>query len=354
MGGTEYSINLHDPKHDTDDEIAERVAWGNALTAEVLPDEAPTPVDVAIAQVRASPERYKRWSFRARDAGGNLAGMASTSIDPDHDDNPDVLWASINIAAGHRRSGLATQLLARLVEVAETEGRDRFVGHSNDLFEGSPHFAAAVGAEEKSKTHANRLMIADVDRSLMETWVSEGPARAEGYELIGWDGPVPEEYMDKWLDLVLVMNTAPRDDLKINDFTLTAEEVRESERVFAAAGGEMWTLVARRIDDDAWAGFHNVEWAPSDPKVVWVDSTGVRPEHRGHALGKWLKAVMTLRVVDERPDVREIRTGNADSNDAMLGINWAMGYKPWIAQSTWEVSVERAKAYLTARGVTSS
>jgi len=107
--------------------------------------------------------------------------------------------------------------------------------------------------------------------------------------------------------------------------------------------------VARRQDDGAFAGFHDVGWSPTNPKVVWVDSTGVRPEHRGHALGKWLKAAMQLRILDERPDVREVRTGNADSNDAMLGINRAMGYKPFFATQIWELPVDTAAAWLESR-----
>lgn len=72
---------------------------------------------------------------------------------------------------------------------------------------------------------------------------------------------------------------------------------------------------------------------------MWVGSTGVRPEHRGHALGKWLKAAMTLRVLEERPHVTDIRTSNADSNEAMVGINCAMGYRPLLGTATWELLI---------------
>ncbi|MEY2469361.1 MAG: hypothetical protein QOF21_2059, partial [Actinomycetota bacterium] len=171
------------------------------------------------------------------------------------------------------------------------------------------------------------------------------------YDIFGWDGNVPEEHMENFLDAILVMNTAPRDDLEMNDFTVTADEIREQEKVMNAIGFESWQLVACRVSDGAWAGIHDVTWNPSDPDVVWVGATGVRPEHRGHALGKWLKAVMTLRVMDERPNVTEIRTGNADSNDAMLGINKEMGYKPFISQDVWELSTDDAEVWLKSRGV---
>jgi hypothetical protein len=60
---------------------------------------------------------------------------------------------------------------------------------------------------------------------------------------------------------------------------------------------------------------------------------------------------MTLRILDERPEVDDIRTGNADSNDAMLGINREMGYRPLLATTGWELDVAAAAARLTERGV---
>lgn len=344
-----FSITRHNPLDDTDEEIAERVAVSNLLREEILPEDPPHPVHAAIAATRAMPERHRRYSFRVRDESGRLVGGAGTTIDPDHDDNPDVLWASIHLLVDYRRRGLGARLLAELVGVARAEGRTRILGSTNDRIEGGRCFLEAIGGEAKSDLHLNVLDLSAVDRAMLERWVDEAPERAHGYELLGWDGPVPDEHMAQWLDLILVMNTAPRDDLEVNDFTVTEEEVREDERVKFAAGQEHWVLVARRISDGAWAGLHDVTYDPASPSVVWVGATGVRPEHRGHALGKWLKAAMTLRVLDERPDVTDIRTGNADSNDAMLGINHQMGYRPLMAQTMWELPVEKAEAWLRAR-----
>ncbi len=348
--GDTYSITVHDPKDDSDEEIAEQVALSNEAHAEVLPEDPPTPVERAIAVHRAAPEGHRRWSFRARDTDGSLAATAGTGFNPHHDDNPDMLCVSIAVSAAHRRRGLGSRLLSELVSVARQQGRTRLVSMTNERVAAGAGFAREVGAEAKQKLHVNHLPLDTVDRATLERWVAEGPQRAADYELIGWDGPVPDEHMENWLDLVPVMNTAPLDDLEVNDFTITEELVREGERMRAAGGGWRWTLVARHRDG-TWAGLHDVIYNPTTPKVAWVGMTGVRPEHRGHALGKLLKAAMTLRVLDERPQVTEIRTGNADSNDAMLGINKAMGYRPLIAQTTWELAVDAAEAWLRKRGL---
>ena len=188
-------------------------------------------------------------------------------------------------------------------------------------------------------TNINHLPIDAVDHAQLEQWVAEGPRRAPGYEFLAWDGPAPDEYLDAFADLYGVMNDAPLGDLEINDETITPALIRNWEASSAALGNEPWTLVAR-APDRTFAGLHTVSWAAWRPAVVSVQDTGVRREHRGHALGKWLKAVMTLRIMDERPMVTEIETGNADGNAAMLGINTEMGYRLKTSNTTWELRID--------------
>jgi GNAT superfamily N-acetyltransferase len=261
-----------------------------------------------------------------------------------------MCWTNVSVHPDHRRQGVGTALLAELTRLVIADGKTRYVAATSDLIEGGPAFAKSLGAVSKQAEHVNHVPIAEADREMLERWVGEGPERAPGYELISWDGPCPDEHAEVFVDLALVMNTAPRDDLEMNDWTWSVKEMREGEERMAAVGCEVWTVVARRIEDGALAGFHDLSWVPSDPTTMWVGSTGVRPEHRGHALGKWLKASLMLRVMDERPAVTSIRTGNADSNDPMLGINKLMGYRPLLAYTTWEVPVADVVTWLETRG----
>jgi mycothiol synthase len=341
-------ITAHDPRLDSDEEIEERVAFGAAMSKEVFPDDPPPDAAQAIAAQRQAPERVRRWSFRARDEAGAIVGMGSCRIDPEHDDNPDVLDVSVYVDPGHRRSGIATMLFSELVGVAAQEGRSRLLFTTFERVPAGAAAAGAVGATAKLVEHVNHLPTRAVDRAMLETWAAEGPTRAPGYELVSFDGPCPDEHLDGYIEQILVLNDAPRDDLQVNDFTMTPEQIREDERMTAAAGVEVWTLLARH-ESGAYAGIHNVSWNPTAPSVAWVGLTAVDPTHRGHALGKWLKATMTLRIVDERPDVTEIRTGNADSNDAMLGINRQMGYRPMMGVTAWELATDDARTWLDAR-----
>lgn len=332
-------MTTEDPSTFSDADVLLGAHLVNLFEAEVWPEDPTTPDADALAEHQAMPKRVRRTVFRVWDDAGALAGSADVSIDPQKTDNPDVLGCWIYVHPDHRRLGLATELLEHVVGLAASEGRARVICPTFSRAPAGELFATHVGAAAKSWAKKNHLPIAELDRSLMETWVREGPLRAPGYELLSWDGRVPEEHLDAFATLTLVMNDAPRDDLELNDFTLTPEEWREGEERAAAVGQQTWRLVARRTSDGELVGLHDLTWVPAFPAVMWVGSTGVRPEDRGHAIGKWLKAAMMLRVLDERPEITDIRTDNAESNDAMLSINRQMGYRELLAVTTWELKV---------------
>ena len=146
-----------------------------------------------------------------------------------------------------------------------------------------------------------------------------------------------------------VMNTAPRDDLDIEDENMLPSHQREWERVAQARGEEWWAIFARQDASGQFVGYTHVSYDPKVPNTVWQYGTAVRPEHRGHAIGKWMKATMLRRIMDERPQVLDVRTGNADSNDAMLGINHGLGFRPFVAATWWQVKLDTVRDYLEGK-----
>ena len=49
--------------------------------------------------------------------------------------------------------------------------------------------------------------------------------------------------------------------------------------------------------------------------------------HRGHLLGLLLKTDMNLWLREVQPQIAEISTWNAESNDHMIAVNEQLGYR---------------------------
>lgn len=329
----------------SEDDVVRLNAFANELRAEAHPDDPPRPVDYTRANVRTIPDFIAVREFWAREADGDIAASAQASF-MRTEQNRHVLEAEIEVRPDRRRRGLAKALLGVVAGVATEEERTLLIASTSERVPAGEAFARRVGAEPALANHVNRLLTASVDRELMRRWIDEGPERAPGYELVAIDGRYPDELVEGVCALVEVMNTAPRDDLEVEDMPFTVDYARQFERTLDARGTERWSLFARHVATGELVGYTEVFWSPVQPRTIGQGDTAVRPDHRGRALGKWLKATMLERILHERPDVEDVRTGNADSNDAMLGINRAMGFEPYEAQIVWQVPLERVRSYL--------
>jgi mycothiol synthase len=71
-------------------------------------------------------------------------------------------------------------------------------------------------------------------------------------------------------------------------------------------------------------------------------------QHRGHRLGRWLKAANLRRALEHQPALDVLQTYNAESNPYMLAINVDMGYRPHRVYGTYQGGITSAKAALGA------
>jgi GNAT superfamily N-acetyltransferase len=329
----------------TEDDIVTLNTFGNILKAESNPQDPPTPVDLTRANVRNIPDFVVPSVFWARDPDGSLAATAEAVVFKT-EDNQHLMDAGINVRPDRRRLGIGSALLRLVTGVAEESGRRLVMFGTSERVPAGAEFVKKTGAEAGLAEHTNRLILSKVDAAMVDRWAKEGPGRAPGYSLVPLDGPYPDELYEKIIAVHEIMNTAPRDDLDMEDWKITPEQMRAWEKRMIATGSQRWSLFAQHDATGEWIGYTEVTWNPKQPKFVWQLGTGVRPDHRGHALGKWLKGAMLRRILDERTEADELRTGNADSNDAMLGINDALGFERFEAHTVWQVSLDRLTAYV--------
>lgn len=315
---------------------------------ELWSEDPRPPFDYWKREQRETPSWRQRLRWVAWSEGRQrVVGAAELSMDF-IESNRELAGVELWVRRDARRQGLGVELLEPVAAAAEREGRT-MLNAGAPTGTGGTLFLEALGAERKIVERKSRLVLADLDRVLLERWVQRAAERAGGYSLLAWDGAVPEEYLERFVALTMVMNTAPRDDLEMQDWVHTPQRHRELEERAARQGHSWWTLVARHDATDHLAGYTELFFVPHQPELAWQEATAVDPVHRDRGLGRWLKAVNCLRLMDERPEVRYVDTWNAFTNAAMLAINNAMGFEVVKSYSEHQITTERLVAALKER-----
>jgi GNAT superfamily N-acetyltransferase len=310
--------------------LAAVAAMLSAFEREVIPGEPDTPAAELAADLRNVPP-HRHVSIGLATAAGEPVGAVRLVLS-DTAGNEDLAEVEyLIVRPERRRAGIGRGLVQA---VGERTARPRIrayvpVGHSGGL-----GFAAAVGATPGIVERQNRVDVADLDRQLLENWVRQAGDRAQGYSLVCFDGPCPDEYLEGFALLARVMNTAPR-SAGDDDVLPTAAEVQADHATLLDRMGWVWTACARHDATGELVGYTQLVATRARPWLGQQWDTAVDPAHRNLGLGRWLKAANALRLLDERPEVTSIETWNADVNAAMLAINDAMGFRPVAEWQQW-------------------
>jgi GNAT superfamily N-acetyltransferase len=346
-----WPIEPLDPATASDGDLAGLHALETALDLEALPGEPVAPLEHRVGEIRHVSRFHIRKAWVVRHGGqkgqGDIAGYAACA----HNDLPEnrhhaEVWVAVDPAV--RGLGLGGALLGRAVDAARRWGCTVLDFGARVGGPGEP-FLRSIGAELRMVERRSRCRTADIDRDLLQAWIRRAGERATGYSLVAWDGRCPDDLVDDFCALTGVMNTAPLEALDWDDERCTVEQWRAREAVEAARRLQTWRLCARHDASGELAGYTEIELPATWPQAAEQGDTGVWPKHRDRGLGRWLKAVNALRLLDERPDVEFIDTWNAGSNEAMLAINVAMGFRPLENWGDWQATTDAVTAALQRR-----
>jgi GNAT superfamily N-acetyltransferase len=302
----------------------------NAAWDEWIPGERPLSEAALVDFDRfsAPPERMDRALARA--GNGMVLGLGLVYWRAGPGGCTLRMWVDV----AHRRTGVASALGTALAEIAAETGR---TGINVSVAPGSAADAAVRQAEDFRPgliVELNRTAVASIDRALLERWREEGEAAA-GYSLVAYDAPCPtDELACQFVRAREVINEAPRPEgIAAADYTV--EELRAVEMAGIAAHQDWWNVGVRHDATGDVVGHTELYLPANRPWMASQGDTAVHPDHRGHRLGAWLKAVNHLRLADERPEVEWVQTWNAESNEPMLRINRALGFAPVQRFQNW-------------------
>lgn len=222
-----------------------------------------------------------------------------------------------------RRQGFGAALARQAVAAAEKQGRR--VAHMTPA-EGTDAAAVADrwGLVQLQLTARSLLRVSEADFALIDAELAKGRA---GYRLVPWLGEIPEDLLEQYANAKRAMGDAPTGKLDlVEPSQWTPKKVREQEKTFGAMQ-EFRGVAAIAESSKQVVGLTEVRISHWTPARAWQEDTSVVREHRGRGLGIWLKSAMLRWLRDQRPDVQEIQTWNADENYHMRSINDRLGFR---------------------------
>ena len=302
------------------------------IDREVYPGDHDLPWEQRLVDWRNIAEQHvvPRWFI---EESGVIVATAGCFHHKDRDLENTYAWAYV--LPHHRGRGLFRQLAGAVLDFVEADGRIR-IATSLRAGGGLEPLAKRAGLKPAYNERISQLAIDEVDMSLMDSWIEKAAERAEGYDLMFLPSPIPEEHIDRYVDVMEVMNTAPLEDFDEEPTSWTPEMWRDVERAEIAKDKVFYTLVARHLESDKFVGYTQIVYQQLHRVKAHQWDTGVDPAHRNKGLGRWLKATMLRRLLQDHPEIEVIETENAESNDPMLNINIAMGFKPAHEMVIWQ------------------
>jgi mycothiol synthase len=320
----------------------------NRMRLERLPDDPLIPLEESIQNLKTIPPfvellLWAAWNPDQTEMVG-LANVAFLRME----ENKHLAQFELTVLPEYRRQGLGRQLLSLIAQASSKDNRRLLMTNSTDRVPAGEAFLLRIGAQKGLEAHTNQLRLVDLDRGMIYRWFERGQQNSANFELGFWDGPYPEDQIQQVAELYEVTNQQPFGDLEIEDMHMTPEHLRHTEKNNMARGNQRWTFYLIDRATQKFAGYTETIWNPNRPELLRQDMTGVLPQYRNQGLGRWLKAAMLDKVIKERPQVRYVRTGNADVNAAMLKINNELGFKPYTADALWQVELQKVLDYLNS------
>ena len=170
-----------------------------------------------------------------------------------------------------------------------------------------------------------RLPLADADLAVITEIVAE---QRPGYGLAQWTAACRRSSRETFADSRRAMDDMPMGDIDYGTVVWDVERVRAAAQAVEIRGESLHTVAAVDDADGSIVGFSELVVPGDGQGDAQHYGTGVLPEHRGHGLGRWMKAEAIRQARERYTELGGLLTDTADRNAHMRAINDTLGYAP--------------------------
>ena len=253
----------------------------------------------------------------AEDKGAPV-GAACVSQSPWLAD-PTSLYVGVWVWPDHQRRGHGRDLFTAAVAVGRSWGGRRLRAYVRDDVPSAVAFTKTLGFERVDREWESEIDPQRFDPTPWQPLLAE--VEASGIEITSiaavCDG-IPD-----WFDRLHALYSAVEADIPtVDEVQATAAPYFRATAIDSVEAILDAFFVA--LDGDAWVGLTQLRRVDGDPTSLRQFLTGVSASHRRRGIATALK-VVALEWAHERGYTR-LRTENAESNQAMLAINHALGF----------------------------
>lgn len=271
---------------------------------------------------------------------GEVVGVAAVHF-PEAE-NSELAVVEITVHPRFRRRGVGTAMLRSLLPELRARGRVRVEGGQVTKDGAGERWANVLGFQVANTRVMQVLLVPEVDSAI---WEVEAPS---GYHLERWVGSAPERLVESYAVARQAIHDAPLGGAEFQDPEWTIERVRAAENELRALGIEQRVVVAVHDQMRAVAGFTEVELHPHRPFWGYQRDTAVLSAHRGHGLGRFVKAGMMRWLLADRPGLERVYTGTSADNSHMINVNHQLGYTTVRTMIVVNSAVSSLEAFLTS------
>lgn len=271
-----------------------------------------------------------------------------TEKNPSYETNKQLAQFDLAILKEYRRKGIATRTLQYCIEFAKKNDKRLLITGTSE--KDGKEFLQHIGASLALAGKENRLVMNEVNWDMVHQWITEGESLNKTTKLITCT-EIPEEIIEQYAKFYTeINNQQPLGDLDVDNLKITPETLRIREKDFRELGYTSYTKITIEADGEI-SGMSEMIRKPGEETILSQGLTGVKETHRGRKLGKWLKSSMLNEMKEKYPQVKVVKTGNADVNAPMLSINHRLGFKPYKETNLAQISLEALEKYYNKKTI---